>query len=97
MLGCGLSIPIWVCLGKVLGVDHCPVVCKRWRASRLKLMLDNVTATRKAAIKDLPWAMAWRDSVSEQDILGGILVNVQRRNVILIVIVCMRSQGIYST
>ena len=34
------------------------VVCKRWPASRPKLMLDKVTARRKAVMKDLPQAMA---------------------------------------
>ena len=34
------------------------VVCKRWRAPRLVLMLEKVRARRNAVIKDLPEAMA---------------------------------------
>ena len=79
MLGRGPSFPIWLRLGKALGVDHCPVVCRRWRASRLrlKLMLDRAPAIRKVMMKDLPHAMAWLDS--KQDVIRGISVNVQRK------------------
>jgi hypothetical protein len=37
----------------ILGKFGCVVVCKRWRASRLMLMLDMVTTKSRVVIKDL--------------------------------------------